>query len=183
MKLGYARVSTEEQSLDVQLLRSAEFSDDRKRRFILLRSWRGCNGPRFANFIMLNPSDADEEKDDMTAAKGIGFGRRWGFNGVLFTNLSAFVSTSPLGIPSWAGLDPQNTAALLECMAASELLVAAWGQQPVKLMRRIGMNQLIDHVRMLAKRDLYCIGKTRYGFPLHPSRAGYTDQPQLWRRW
>lgn len=134
------------------------------------------------NFIGLNPSKAGAEIDDMTVRKGVGFATRWGYNGIVFTNLTPTVSTDPWGLPPWSGLDPDNTAALSKWIDSAALLVAAWGSHHGAIERSIAMPELIYHVRKLASpAALYCIGETGRGSPAHPSRAAYTTAPVLWR--
>lgn len=165
-----------------RMKRSARFSEDRKRRFELVRDWSEGEPLRLANFAMLNPSDAGEEKDDPTVRKCIGFARRWGYNGIAVTNLTACVSTDPWGLPPWSGLDPENTAALCKWIKSAEILVAAWGSQPRAIERTIALPELIHHFRELAHpATLHCIGETLKGSPCHPSRAPYTDRPLIWR--
>ena len=176
MKLGYARVST-----DPPVVGDALFSTDLKCRYLLSRMWNGDDPPRIANFIMLNPSDAGAEKNDPTVRKDIGFARRWGYNGILVTNLRPDVSTDPWDLTPWRGIDPENSRYLKKAMLQSDIVIAAWGSQPIGVERRIAISELIFHVRGLACCPLYCIGETQRGAPLHPSRAAYTDAPILWR--
>src|SRR4051812_28327830 len=65
--------------------RSATFSEDRSRRFELVRDWRDEIGAPQTTvlFGMLNPSKAGEHDDDPTVRKTIGFARRWGFGRVV----------------------------------------------------------------------------------------------------
>ena len=46
-------------------------------------------------FIGLNPSTADETKNDPTIRRCINFAKDWGYGGVMIANLFAFRSTSP----------------------------------------------------------------------------------------
>ena len=71
----------------------ALFSPDRKYRFLLTR--RVGPGERAVNFLMLNPSTADEECNDPTISRCVGFARTWGFAWLLVTNLSPFRAARP----------------------------------------------------------------------------------------
>lgn len=164
------------------IARYALFSADRKKRYSLSRYWHSeGEAPRILNIIGLNPSDADEEKDDMTARKGIGFARRWGYNGVVFTNLRADVSTDPWGLTPWNGIDQANREVQRLWAVNAALVLAAWGTMPRDLARRICLPELIYEARNNAGRALHCIGETQDGSPMHPSRCAYTDAPRLWR--
>lgn len=162
--------------------RSATFSEDRKRRFDLVRDWRdeiGASGKTLL-VAMLNPSKAGERDDDPTVRKTVGFGRRWGFGRVVLVNLSAIVSTNPWGLPHWSGIDIQNHAIIQGWMGQADLVVVAWGSPPRALCRTIAFPELVYMFRQTAPVDLYCIGTTKNGDPLHPSRAPYTSAPVLW---
>ena len=68
--------------------RSAVFSDCRTWRYTLERYWD--KSKPFALFILLNPSTADEYKDDPTNRRGIRYANDWGYGGVGFCNLFAY---------------------------------------------------------------------------------------------
>jgi hypothetical protein len=163
--------------------KQATFSEDRTRRFELIRDWGDelfISAYATVNFIMLNPSVADSEKDDPTIRKCMGFAKRWGFSRIVVTNLIPIVSTDPWGLPPWSGIDMKNRAILQKWLGAADLIVAAWGSQPRALARTIAIAEHIYLLGQTAPVDLYCIGVTKNGDPLHPSRAPYTDRPVLW---
>ena len=162
--------------------RDALFSDDRSRRFELIRDWRdeiGAPG-KTALFVMLNPSKAGEKDDDPTVRKVVGFARRWGYGRVVVVNLIAIVSTDPWKLPHWSGIDMENRAVVQGWLGAADLVVAAWGNQPNGVSRTIALPELIYSFRQSAPVRLYCIGTTKLGDPLHPSRAPYTTSPEVW---
>src|SRR6185369_1017157 len=68
----------------------ALFSPCKNYRYTLWRDWYG--GP-FVNFICLNPSTADETKDDATIRKCVKFANAWDFGSMCVTNLFAFRAT------------------------------------------------------------------------------------------
>ncbi len=163
--------------------RDATFSDDRKRRFVLIRDWHDespLTPIRTVNFIMLNPSVAGEVNDDLTITKCVGFSRKWGFTRLVVTNLIPLVSTDPKKLPRWTGTDSKNEVLLRKWMNGADMIVAAWGSQPRSHGEAIGLGQHVDRVLSLAPSPIHCIGITKHGAPLHPSRAGYTDRPQRW---
>ncbi|MGA3373474.1 MAG: DUF1643 domain-containing protein [Terracidiphilus sp.] len=164
--------------------RYAEFSEDRKRRFELIRDW-GDEIPntnqKTVNFIMLNPSVAGETKDDRTVIKCVGFARGWGFTRAVITNLIPIVSTDPTKLPQWDGIDLDNKAFLFRWIKRADLVVAAWGSQPPLVAKAIGLSEHIRFVQSLASTKFRCIGVTKGGSPLHPSRAKYTESPVQWK--
>lgn len=162
--------------------RSAIFSDDRKRRFELVRDWRDEIGApdKTLVLVMLNPSKADDEKDDPTVRKGVGFARRWGFGRLVIVNLNPIVSTDPFGLPPWRGIDMENRAIQQQWMGEADMVVVAWGSPPKSVCRTIAFAELVYMFRQVATVPLYCIRVTIKGDPCHPSRATYTERPELW---
>lgn len=161
--------------------RSATFSDDRTKRFELIRDWRDEIGAsqKTALFGLLNPSSAGEEDDDPTARKVIGFAKRWGFGRAVIVNLCPTVNTDPWKLPLWRGIDMQNRSVIEAWIALADMTVAAWGSQPLGVSRNIALPELVyDFLQIAAGRELYCIGRTKSGAPLHPSRAPYTEKPE-----
>jgi len=73
---------------------SALFSTCRTYRYALYRQLDQANQTTVA-FIGLNPSTADETKDDPTIRRCVGFARSWGFGFLLMQNLFAFRATDP----------------------------------------------------------------------------------------
>jgi hypothetical protein len=113
---------------------TATFSEDRKFRYTLTRVW-DAGLPKVA-FIGLNPSTADEEQDDPTIRRCVGFARRWGYGGILMLNLYAFRATKPADM--WKeqkrGVDviggERNWVDSLKRYAAEHdcgIVIAAWG--------------------------------------------------------
>ena len=113
------------------MIRSATFSEDRKRRFDLIRDWRDEIGAPDRTMLLcgLNPSKAGEKDDDPSVRKTVGFARRWGFGRVVLVNLNPIVSTDPRALPPWAGIDMLNRAIQQQWMGDADLVVAAWGSQ------------------------------------------------------
>jgi hypothetical protein len=71
----------------------ATFSDCRRWRYLLWRRWDAAKP--VANFLMLNPSTADELKLDPTCSRARDYAERWGFGALIVTNIFAFRNTSP----------------------------------------------------------------------------------------
>jgi len=108
---------------------SAVLSDDRKYRYRLTRDL-GFDGEGSCCFIMLNPSTADEEKDDPTIRRCIGYAKTFGFMFLEVVNLFAYRSTSPdvlYGMSRDVAVGPDNDRHIAETCNASRLIVCAWG--------------------------------------------------------
>ena len=148
-------------------------------RLQLSRGWLGNGGT--VNWIMLNPSTADDIFDDATIRKCRGFSMRWGFSRLVVTNLFTFRATAPSDLKTcarndWARAVGYADVALLEWAEKADLIVAAWGVHGNFMGRA-------DDVllRVLPTVKLHCIGKTKDGFPLHPVMAAYTVEPIVFR--
>jgi hypothetical protein len=139
--------------------RSAVFSDCRTYRYSLSRIWQPKK--KFALFVCLNPSTADEQNDDPTVRRCIGFARRWNFGGLVLVNLFAFRSTDPdrlLKIRNPIG--PKNDDYIFNAAKSSGLVILAWGT-------RGGFLERDQHVLTLVSMA-HCLGVTKDGYPKHP---------------
>jgi hypothetical protein len=104
----------------------AKFSPCRRWRYLLWRQWDE-NAP-VANFLMLNPSTADEVKLDPSCTRARLYAERWGFGALIVTNLFGWRATDPDDMK--AARDPVgagNDRAILQAARNSALVVCAWG--------------------------------------------------------
>ena len=104
----------------------AVFSACRRWRYLLWRRW-DAKKP-VANFLMLNPSTADEFQLDPSCTRARNYAGRWGFGGVLITNIFAWRSTDPSALklvenPVGRG----NDRAILKAAREAKIVVCAWG--------------------------------------------------------
>ncbi len=96
--------------LDLPPKKYAVLSRDGRYRYHLYRPIPGA-GQRIATFIMLNPSTADQETDDPTIRKCMGFCRRWNCGELNVVNLFAIRATNPAEIGKTLNpVGPQNRA-------------------------------------------------------------------------
>ena len=154
------------------MITKAYFSDDRRFRYWLLRTWYD-RWPLLA-VIGCNPSTADETANDPTIRKVIGFAERMEFGGVLMLNVGAFRATQPR---LWNSVidpfGPENAIADLEGYIAQfkpEKIVAAWGE-PCQASPR-GRDRASEIARRIC--PLYCWGKNKSGSPRHPLMIPYS---------
>ncbi len=166
--------------------KSAIISDCDQYRYLLLRHWdaRLCALP----VCMLNPSTADDQKDDPTIRELIYFSRLWGYGGLYIVNLFAFRAPHPIdmqGAPDPVG--PKNNRYLREALDyARELdtpMLAAWGDGGTFNARETWMCSNAAHHSV----DLVCFGITRGDHPKHPmsrgkNRIARDQQPVMWRK-
>src|SRR5437868_14698903 len=71
----------------------AEFSRCRRWRYLLWRRWDEAKPA--ANFLMLNPSTADEVKLDPSCTRARVYAERWGFGALIVTNIFGWRATDP----------------------------------------------------------------------------------------
>jgi hypothetical protein len=152
-------------------------------RYVLRRSWIGDGG--VVNFIMLNPSTADDVFDDATIRRCVGFAKRWGFSGLVVTNLFAYRATNPADLIAllntsggWhMAVGEDNTAHIDREAKLAHAIVCAWGDNCDKV-PEYARNRAQDVIQMLRfHNDLLCIRHTNAGNPAHPVRERYTDAP------
>src|SRR6185503_21318596 len=74
----------------------AKFSPCRRWRYLLWRQWDAAKP--VANFLMLNPSTADEVKLDPSCTRARRYAEAWGYGGLIVTNVFGFRDTNPLGL-------------------------------------------------------------------------------------
>lgn len=145
----------------------AAFSSCRKYRYTL---WRG-NGEKYVQFIGLNPSTADEVKDDQTIRKCIEFVRIFGYSRFCMTNLFAYRATDPTEMKKVARpVGDDNDRWLLDIAVNASLIIAAWGTHGGFSGRDKEVIQMIP--------NMHCFGYSKNGFPLHPLMLSYKTQIQ-----
>lgn len=153
--------------------KTATFSTCRKYRYSLWRRWDDFFATGYAMFIGLNPSTADETKDDPTVRRCIGYARAWGYAGLCMTNLFAFRATLPGDMMSAENpVGVENNRTLVEMAENAGLVVAAWGIHGMYLGRDNEVSRLIP--------DLYYLKLTRNGFPAHPLYLPKRLKPIRW---
>lgn len=137
-------------------------------RYALSRFW-DIRKRSFLIFIMLNPSTADDKKDDPTIRRCINFTIRENRAGMAVLNLFALRATDPKELKKHhAPVGPENNeyinSAIREMREPVGKFVAAWGAHGTYKNRDYKVRQIFKE----AGQDLYCLGKTSKGHPKHP---------------
>lgn len=147
----------------------------RNHRYVLRRDWnRQQRGT--VNFIMLNPSTADDVSDDATIRRCVGFAKRWGFSGLVVTNLFAFRATDPKDLLKMAvhnlvdAIGTENDEHIDREAKIADAIVCAWGNNGALRGRDLQVAG-----RLIEGYNLLCIRRTTLGNPAHPVRESYTD--------
>ena len=151
--------------------RRAHFSPDRRYRY-----WLSCRrgpGPALM-FISLNPSAADEQRDDPTSRRDIGFADGFGYSAVTLTNLYAARASNPKDLggmddPIGTSDDPQydNDAQIDAQAAAHDVIVLAWGADADPARARAVASRMW-RICQATGGSLAVLGWTCSGQPRHP---------------
>lgn len=171
--------------------RTTEFSNGRVFRYTLWREWPAPTPDmlftpdphlayypgqhhQFVMFIGLNPSVADETKDDPTIRRCIGFAQSWGFGALCMTNLFAYRSTDPDVMKNnTAHIGPANDTWLLKAAKEATLIIAAWGKHG----RHADREARVLKMFFDCKVKLHCLRYNQDGTPEHPLYIPKDTQP------
>src|SRR2546426_81303 len=139
----------------------AVFSKCRRWRYLLWRRWDEKRPA--ANFLMLNPSTADETQLDPSCTRAREYASRWGFGGLLVTNIFAWRATDPeemkaAGDPVGRG----NDRAILRAAREAAIVVCAWGNHGTHLGRAGEVRRILNGI------PLHALHMNRSGEPAHP---------------
>jgi hypothetical protein len=142
---------------------AAEFSPCRRFRYTLTRIW--SDAPVIA-VIGLNPSTADETKDDQTIRRCTQLAKRDGYGGLVMLNLFAFRATDPADLiaAGWP-VGEENLSRIISICHQSKRVVAAWGETGARCKSHVRSALLVSGI------PLWCWGTTVHGAPRHPSRS------------
>ncbi|WP_434922712.1 DUF1643 domain-containing protein [Glutamicibacter sp. PAEs-4] len=152
----------------------AEISNDGRYRYLLGRRW-DASLPE-CTFIMLNPSTADARQDDPTIRRCINFAKSYGCGSLLVGNLYAFRATDPRDL--FRADDPvggeMNDEVLIDLLARSELVIAAWGAHAHP-------SRVAEVLRLPGAERMLALATTKAGAPRHPLYLSKTVTPVVWK--
>lgn len=160
-------------------VRSATFSDDRRHRYTLHRRVSLMTG--IVLWIMLNPSTADDERDDATIRRCTGYAQAWNYGTLSVVNLFPFRSTDPKALAlggrteAMGPIGVNDHHILVEAIKA-DLVMCGWGAH----------GHLWDRgkavVKMLTAEGIqpHYLTMTQGGQPGHPLRLNKNLKPIPW---
>lgn len=159
---------------ETNIYRGAVFSPCRRYRYKLWRRW---SDTKPLNFLMLNPSTADETVNDPTVEGCERRAREWGYGGVVVTNLFAFRATDPeemkrCGDP--VGID--NNDHIRREYVFSAMTICAWGNHGAH------MNRSATVRKLLSKGVLHALKLNKSGEPQHPLYIARSVKPFVWKQ-
>ena len=154
----------------------ALFSPCRRWRYLLWRRWDETKP--VANFLMLNPSTADEFQLDPSCTRARVYAERWGYGALIVTNLFGWRATDPAAMK--AVRDPVgqgNDRAILKAAREAGIVVCAWGNHGAHLDRSAAVTA------MLAKAGIrtHVLRVNACGEPAHPLYLPGNLKPALSR--
>jgi hypothetical protein len=154
----------------------ATFSPCRRWRYLLWRRWDAAKPA--ANFLMLNPSTADEFQLDPSCTRARNYAERWGYGEVVVTNVFGWRATDPDDMKT--AEDPVgqgNDAAIVRAAREAAIVVCAWGNHGAHLERSAAV------VEMLKRKGitLHALRVNGSGEPAHPLYLPGKLEPRRWK--
>ncbi len=148
-------------------------------RYVLWRKFKN-HGVRI-NWICLNGSKADGERDDPSLNRMISFSKREGAAEIFVTNLFGYRTTYPRDLRAAAQGDfgsepvdvegPENRAKIKDVFERSDLCVVGWGSNGS--FGRAGRKMMAYLAEINVKNiPILCLGVTKHGHPRHPLYVG-----------
>ena len=142
---------------------SAIFSDCGRYRYVLSRHWE--DGETCV-FVGLNPSTADDSKNDATVRKCMHFARSWGFAGISLVNLYARRCRYPQALlTSDDPVGPDNDRWLTSVIGGAPHAIAMWGNRGARI---YGEGIRRDTLLITLRSKCSCFFQTKLGAPKHP---------------
>lgn len=167
----------------------AHFSPCRKWRYLLWRQWDASKP--WANFLLMNPSTADEVDNDPTVERQQLRAGKWqdmrfmSIGGVLVTNVFAWRETDSTLLPGLIAqgkdiIGPENDRVILAAAKMAKIVVCGWGKPGHALLNRGA--RVID---LLTKNSInpYALAANKNGSPKHPLYVGYSTLPIPYFQW
>ena len=156
--------------IDLKQPTGAVFSLDRKYRYVLWRRWNASQPVLMC--IGLNPSQANETKNDKTISNLVEISRRHGYGTLIMCNLFGLVSTDPKIVAEHPDPVGENDRWLAEISMISNNIAYVWGNFK-------GFNKRINEVVEIisessAQYPALCLGVNKNGTPKHPCRLSYS---------
>jgi hypothetical protein len=160
---------------DISGIAGALFSPCRRWRYLLWRRWNA--GAETVNFVMLNPSTADEFVLDPTCARARSYAERWGYGALVVTNLFAWRATEPERLKrARHPVGEANDGAIVRAARKAALVVCAWGNHGAHRGRAAHVLELLSAARV----RLHVLRMNGGGEPAHPLYLRGRLKPKRW---
>lgn len=170
----------------------AAFSDDRVYRYRLWRKWDTTR--KTLLFVMLNPSTADEVKNDPTVERcqRRAIAMKKDFGGVEVVNIFALRSTDPMALykhkqpvgeefviqtSSGKSYEQANDVAIQMAVRLAGMVICGWGNHGAHLERGMRVRRMLRSECVRYGIPLMCLKMTNENQPGHPLYIGYKTTP------
>ncbi len=156
--------------------REAVFSPCRTWRYRLAQIWNEDKEPLY--WLMLNPSTADEIKNDPTVERCERRARMWGYGGSVVFNIFAYRATEPKHMRAAQDpIGPENDKWIRELAEISKtnMVIGGWGEHGEHLARGRKVMDMFNQ----SGGKLYALKQNASGNPAHPLYIGYEKEPFL----
>ncbi|MCA9117393.1 MAG: DUF1643 domain-containing protein [Planctomycetaceae bacterium] len=160
-------MSSAPSALHLPARRTCAFSRCRTYRYRLEIHW--SDGPCI-NWLMLNPSTADEVANDPTVERCERRSRAWGYGRMIVTNLFGLRATDPAWLRKVEDpVGPRNNHHIIKAALEADQVMVAWGNHG-----RIG-GRSAKVCRLLERKnlDLHTLRVSKTGEPAHPLYLSY----------
>ena len=141
--------------------RWARFGDSKKYRYALGREIAGFYKHKCTiAFVGLNPSTADEKKNDPTVRRCIGYAKEWNYQKLIILNIFAFRSTSPTMLYKCSDpIGPYNNISIMGYCREADRIILCWGNHGL---HRYRGDQVLTMLQMdpQTQDKLYALGFT-----------------------
>lgn len=167
-------------------MNGAVFSPDRVYRYRLDRTINILN-PRHLAFVLLNPSTADETRDDPTIRRCLAYARDWDFGKLTIVNLFAYRATDPREIykvqfpaSAWPGHEgpTENDEHILQVAHEADVVVVAWGNHGAYRARSSDVGAMLKSAGI----PTFALAVTGAGEPGHPLYLRANLKPSVYPR-
>ena len=157
---------------------TATFDGNKRYRYGLTRRWAtSCDNSKQVTFIMLNPSQADADRDDPTIRACSQFAQGWGYTHLNVVNLFAYRSPHPSALKQTPDpVGPANDRYLVAAAESADRVILAWGNWGQLLNRAQAVINLLQPHR----QKLYYLMRNHSDQPRQPLYIKRTTQPKPW---
>jgi hypothetical protein len=153
----------------------AIYSDCGAYRYSLTRRW-DSSGKRLV-FVMLNPSVADERRNDPTVERCERRARLWRFGAFRVVNIFALRATDPMELRIATDPEgPETDNTLNDAVDWADQVIAAWGVHGALH----GRGSKVAGNLAATGTPLFHLGLTKAGHPRHPLYVPYSRPPERW---
>lgn len=164
---------------DLLMTRRVVFSDCGLFRYLLEHDFGGT-GP-VISLTMVNPSEADDAKNDSTMTRVDGLAARLGASKVIVTNKNALIAKDVRALRTAPDpIGPENDAYIAQAIRSAEIHIVAWGPLSKLPAPLRGRWREVTDVLLSAGAKPMCWGTAMDGQPRHPLMLAYTTPLVPW---